>query len=118
MSIELICCVCHSAQEGAKNMFYCEYCVYGVDTPYTNNNGGAYGFFAFKNQQDRDKFVKENEYYNNSIMVCQKITSEKLHQLAGRQFRLEPGDDVQEPEYYVVFDRDRLNSLSTKCVLK
>ena len=94
-------------------MFYCEYCVYGVDMPYTSNN---YGFFAFKKQQDRDKFIKENEYYN-SIRVCQKITSEKLHQLAGRRFRLEPGDDVQEPEYYVVFDRDRLNPYSNKCVL-
>ena len=110
--------MCHSAQEGAKNMFYCEYCVYGVDMPYTSNNGDAYGFFAFNNQQDRDRFVKENEYYNNSIRICQAITSEKLHQLAGRRFRLEPGDDFQEPEYYVVFDRDRLNPLSAKCVLK
>lgn len=111
-------CECISTREGAKNMFYCEYCVYGIDMPYTSNNGGAYGFFAFKEQQDRDKFIKENEYYNNSIRVCQKITSEKLHQLAGRRFRLEPGDDVQEPEYYVVFDRDRLNPLSAKCILK
>ena len=99
-------------------MFYCEYCVHGVDMPYTSNNGGAYGFFAFKYPQDRDRFVKENEYYNNSIRICQVISAEKLHQLAGRRFRLEPGDDVQEPEYYVVFDRDRLNPLSAKCILK
>ena len=99
-------------------MFYCEYCVHGVDMPYTSNNGDAYGFFAFNKQQDRDRFVKENEYYNNSIKACQEITSEKLHQLVGRRFRLESGDDVQEPEYYVVFDRDRLNPLSAKCILK
>ena len=63
--------MCHSAQEGAKNMFYCEYCVSGVNMPYTSSNGGAYGFFAFNNQKDRDRFVKENEYYNSIEFVKQ-----------------------------------------------
>ena len=96
-------------------MYYCEYCRYGVNIAYASLNGNAYTFYAFDTKKERDEFVNANEY-NGCNCICQPITSKQMYHLAGRRFDLELSYDF-ENVCEVVFDRDRLNPFSSKCVL-
>ena len=89
-------------------MFYAEFCPYGINTRYASLNGGAYRFFAFKTKALRDTFVQD-------ALMANEIDSSTMRWLAGRKFKLIDCDVVGAHE--VVFDRDRLNPYSNKCVL-
>ena len=101
--------------EGISNMFYAEYCQYGVNIAYASLNGNAYTFYAFDTKKERDEFVKANEY-NGCNCICQPIASKQMYYLAGRRFELEHSYDFRNA-HEVVFDRNRLNPFSSKCVL-
>ena len=96
-------------------MYYAEYCQYGVNIAYASFNGNAYTFYAFEKKQERDEFVKANEY-NGCNCICQPISSKQMRYLAGRRFELERSYSF-ENAWEVVFNRDRLNPFSSKCVL-
>ena len=90
-------------------MYYAEFCKYGINTCYASLNGGAYRFYAFKTKALRDDFVQD-------ALMANEIDSSTMRWLAGRKFKLIDCDVVGAHE--VVFDRNRLNPLSNKCVLK
>ena len=98
-----------------RNMYYAEYCQYGVNIAYASLNGNAYTFYAFDTKKERDEFVKANEY-NGCNCICQPIASKQMYYLAGRRFELEHSYDFKNA-HEVVFDRNRLNPFSSKCVL-
>ena len=89
-------------------MFYAEFCKYGVNTRYESLNGGAYRFYAFRTKALRDAFVQD-------ALMANEINSSTMRWLAGRKFNLINCDI--EGAHEVVFDRNRLNPLSNKCVL-
>ena len=89
-------------------MYYAEFCKYGVNTRYESFNGGAYRFYAFKTKAMRDAFVRD-------ALMANEIDSSTMRWLAGRKFKLIYCGVVGAHE--VVFDRDRLNPYSNKCVL-
>ena len=96
-------------------MFYAEYCQYGIDIAYASLNGNAYMFYAFDTKKERDEFVGKFEYIDCKG-GCRAISSEQMRYLAGRHFKLERSYYIKNA-YEVVFDRDRLNPFSSKCVL-
>ena len=89
-------------------MYYAEFCKYGVNTRYESFNGGAYRFYAFKTKVLRDAFVR-------NALMANELNSSTMRKLAGRKFKLIDCDI--EGAHEVVFDRNRLNPLSNKCVL-
>ena len=89
-------------------MFYAEFCKYGVNTRYESFNGGAYNFYAFETKALRDAFVR-------NVLMANELNSSTMRKLAGRKFKLIDCDIDDAHE--VVFDRNRLNPLSNKCVL-
>ena len=89
-------------------MFYAEFCKYGVNTRYESLNGGAYRFYAFDTKALRDAFVRD-------ALMANELNSSTIRKLAGRKFKLVNCDIVGAHE--VVFDRNRLNPYSNKCVL-
>ena len=104
-----------SAQEGAKNMFYAEFCPYG-NVAYSSFCGSAYTFYAFKTKAERDKYVDVNEY-DGCNLTASAISAKQMRCLAGRNFRLEKSF-IEPGAYTVEFDRHRLNPEYTKCVLR
>ena len=96
-------------------MFYAEYCQYGINVAYASFNGNAYMFYAFDTKKERDEFVENNEYIDCNC-VCRAISSKQMRYLAGRRFELKHSYDF-ENVCEVVFDRNRLNPFSSKCVL-
>ena len=97
---------------GVFKMFYAELCQWG-NISYTSFNGDAYAFFAFKSKSERDEFVV---MYGHDDYAS-AISASQLRRLAGRKFTLEKSCVVPNG-YSVEFDRNRLNPLSAKCVLK
>ena len=96
-------------------MYYAEYCQYGVNIAYASLNGNAYMFYAFDAKNERDEFVAKFEYIDCNC-VCRAISSKQMYYLAGRRFKLERSCDF-ENAWEIVFDRNRLNPFSSKCVL-
>ena len=89
-------------------MYYAEFCKYGINTRYASLNGEAYRFYAFKTKSLRDAFVQ-------NALMANELNSSTMRKLAGRKFKLIDCDIDDAHE--VVFDRNRLNPLSNKCVL-
>ena len=51
-------------------MYYAEYCPWGTNISYESMGGDAYRFFAFENKTDRDDFVDEHYWNENTYAGC------------------------------------------------
>ena len=51
-------------------MYYAEYCPWGTNISYESMGGEAYRFFAFNSKTDRDDFVDEHYWNENTYAGC------------------------------------------------
>ena len=58
-------------------MYYAEYCPWGTNISYESMGGDAYRFFTFEDKTDRDNFVNEHYWDENTYAGCWASVSRK-----------------------------------------
>ena len=72
-----------------KKMYYAEYCPWGTNISYESMDGDAYRFFAFENKADRDNFINEHYWDENTYTGCLASVSRKtIERQCGKNFVL------------------------------
>ena len=70
-------------------MYYAEYCPWGTNISYESMGGDAYRFFAFEDKTDRDNFVNEHYWDENTYAGCWASVSRKtVERQCGKNFVL------------------------------
>ena len=70
-------------------MYYAEYCPWGINISYESMGGDAYRFFAFEDKTDRDNFVDEHRWDENTYAGCWASVSRKtVERQCGKNFIL------------------------------